>query len=234
GFFKNKVFHRYMGSGALGMAIDDFNGDNFDHSGLGFIGGGSVTAGNSGARPIQSLSVPPGTPAFGKAWKLAAREWYDRTMSVGFQGESPAYQTHYLDLDPQYRDSYGNPLVRITFDWEANERKMVAYAGTKLLEIMRAIGPDIIVGGPGSLRAHYDVTPYQSTHNTGGVIMGAEPATSAVNNYLQMWTANNVFVVGACNFPQNAGFNPTGTVGALAYRAAEGILKFHRKGGSLV
>ena len=38
----------------------------------------------------------------------------------------------------------------------------------------------------------------------------------------------NVFVVGACNFPQNAGFNPTGTVGALAYRAAEGILKYHK------
>ena len=46
--------------------------------------------------------------------------------------------------------------------------------------------------------------------------------------------APNVFVVGACNFPQNAGFNPTGTVGALAYRAAEGVLKYHKSGGSLV
>ncbi len=73
GYFKNKKFRRYMGSGALGTAIDDFNGDNFDHSGLGFIGGGSVTSGNSGARPIQSLSVPPGTPAFGKDWKHAVR-----------------------------------------------------------------------------------------------------------------------------------------------------------------
>ena len=54
-----------------------------------------------------------------------------------------------------------------------------------------------------------------------------------MNSYLQMWDAQNVFVVGACNFPQNAGFNPTGTVGALAYRAAEGILKYHKKGGSL-
>jgi gluconate 2-dehydrogenase alpha chain len=151
-------------------------------------------------------------------------------MSVGFQGESPAYQTHYLDLDPTYRDNYGNPLMRITFDWEVNERKMVAYAGTKLLEIMRAIGPDTIAGGPGSLPAHYDSVPYQSTHNTGGVIMGADPASSAVNSYLQMWEAPNVFVVGACNFPQNAGFNPTGTVGALSYRAAEGILKYHKSG----
>ncbi|HET7380881.1 MAG TPA: GMC oxidoreductase [Gaiellales bacterium] len=75
---------------------------------------------------------------------------------------------------------------------------------------------------------------YQSTHNTGGTIMGADPSTSVVNNYLQMWDAKNVFVVGASNFPQNAGFNPTGTVGGLAYRAAEGILKYHKSGGSLV
>ena len=62
--------------------------------------------------------------------------------------------------------------------------------------------------------------------------MGADPNTSVVNSYLQMWDAQNVFVVGASNFPQNAGFNPTGTVGGLAYRAADGILKYHQKGGS--
>jgi len=155
-------------------------------------------------------------------------------INVGFQGESPAYKQHHLDLDPNYRDSFGNPLVRITFDWQPNERKMIAFAGTKTLEIMKAINPDIISGGPGALPAHYDSAVYQSTHNTGGAIMGDDPDTSVVNSYLQMWDAPNVFVVGACNFPQNAGFNPTGTVGALAYRAAEGILKFHKTGGSLV
>jgi gluconate 2-dehydrogenase alpha chain len=234
GWFKNKKFKRYMGAGALSIGIDDFNADNFDHAALGFIGGGSVTSGQSGARPISSLSTPPGTAAFGRDWKVAVQQYYDSVMGVGFQGESPAYKTHFLDLDPNYRDSFGNPLIRIAFDWEPNERKMIAYAGTKTLEIMKAINPDIIAGGPGSLPAHYDSAVYQSTHNTGGAIMGADPATSVVNNYLQMWDAPNVFVVGACNFPQNAGFNPTGTVGALAYRAAEGILQYHKTGKALV
>ena len=249
GWFENEEFKRYMGAGALSAAIDDFNADNFDHSGLGFLGGGSITVGQSGARPIQSLSVPPGVPAFGSEWKAAVKKYYRRVVSVGFQGESPAYRQHYLDLDPNYRDKYGNPLLRITFDWQPNERAMIAYAGNKTLGIMQEMipngqvakggplsptAPGIISGGPGSLPAHFDTTSYQSTHNTGGAIMGADPETSVVNNYLQMWDAQNVFVVGACNFPQNAGFNPTGTVGALAYRAAEGILKYHKSGGSLV
>jgi gluconate 2-dehydrogenase alpha chain len=49
-----------------------------------------------------------------------------------------------------------------------------------------------------------------------------------------MWDAENVFVVGASSFPHNSGYNPTGTVGALAYRAAEGIVKYSKNGGKLV
>ncbi|MGZ8094398.1 hypothetical protein, partial [Campylobacter jejuni] len=51
--------------------------------------------------------------------------------------------------------------------------------------------------------------------------------------YLQHWDADNLFVVGAGNFQHNSGYNPTDTVGALAYRCAEGILKYHKSGKSL-
>ena len=98
----------------------------------------------------------------------------------------------------------------------------------KLKAIIKATGAKQ-VSVTSALAAHYDTVPYQSTHNTGGVIMGSDPSTSVVNNYLQMWDFDNVFVVGACNFPQNGGFNPTGTVGALAYRAADGIVNKYRK-----
>ena len=69
---------------------------------------------------------------------------------------------------------------------------------------------------------------------TGGTITGKSPEDSVVNSYLQHWDAENLFVVGAGNFPHNGGCNPTGTVGALGYRCAEGILKYSKKGGSLV
>ena len=70
-----------------------------------------------------------------------------------------------------------------------------------------------------------------SDHTGGGVIMGDNPETSAVNNYSQVWDMDNLFVVGASSFPHMGSSNPTATVGALAYRAAEGMIKFLENGG---
>src|SRR5438045_2382366 len=85
------------------------------------------------------------------------------------------------------------------------------------------------------LKKGWDAVPYQSTHNTGGAVMGSDPKTSAVNKYLQSWDVPNVFVVGASAFAHNAGLNPTGTVGALAYWAAEAITtQYIKNPGALV
>jgi gluconate 2-dehydrogenase alpha chain len=69
----------------------------------------------------------------------------------------------------------------------------------------------------------YDITVYQTTHVNGGAIMGSDPKTSALNRYLQSWDVPNLFVLGASAFPQNAGYNPTATVAALALWAAAAI-----------
>ncbi len=75
----------------------------------------------------------------------------------------------------------------------------------------------------------FETTAYQTTHNTGGAIMGTDPGTSAVNRYLQSWDVPNVFVVGASAFPHNASYNPTGTVGALSYWAADALVSRYLK-----
>ena len=51
------------------MAIDEFNGDNFDHTGLGFIGGGYLACWNTNGRPIETHPMPEGTPNWGAKWK---------------------------------------------------------------------------------------------------------------------------------------------------------------------
>lgn len=220
-FFEDKELNRFMGAGALGRVIDEWNGDNFDHAGLGFVGGGYVESYSMGSRPIASHPVPSGTPRWGSGWKKAVARYFNRSFDIGGHGSCQSYRTNYLDLDPTYRDAYGQPLLRMTFDFHENEYKMSDYLAGKTHEIARAIGPDKIDlnrrTGP------YSVVPYQTTHNTGGAIMGKGPATSAVNKYSQSWDVPNLFVVGASAFPQNAGYNPSGTMGALAYFCAEAI-----------
>ena len=78
-------------------------------------------------------------------------------------------------ISSTYKDAFGDPLLRVTFDWEANERNMVKYLGTKVEEIMKAMKPTKMLGGPGALAPHFDTVPYQSTHVTGGTIMGDDP-----------------------------------------------------------
>jgi gluconate 2-dehydrogenase alpha chain len=231
-FFEDKNFNSFMGAGGLGLAIDEFNGDNFDHAGLGFIGGGFMQAGSNGARPIEIRPVPQGTPRWGSEWKKAVAKYFNRSFSITVQGACQSYRTNYLDLDPTYRDAYGLPLLRMTFDRHENETKMSGWLTNKAAEIAKAIGPAKMTVSPRT--GKYTIVPYQSTHNTGGAVMGADPATSAVNKYLQSWDVPNVFVVGASAFPQNGGYNPTGTVGALTFQALEAIkTKYLKKPGAL-
>lgn len=220
---KDTHFNPFIGAGAAGTVIDDLNSENFDHGELGFIGGAYISATRTGGRPIQQMSLPPGTPTWGSGWKQGIKDNYPHSMSIGSEGSVMPYRDCYLDLDPTYRDAYGLPLLRMTFDCKANEIKMTQHITSKMANIAKAMEPKqmaISVMGSGS---HYDVRPYQSTHTTGGAITGDNPKTSVVNKYLQCWDVPNVFVTGACAFPQNLAYNPTGIVGALAYYSAEAI-----------
>jgi gluconate 2-dehydrogenase alpha chain len=59
--------------------------------------------------------------------------------------------------------------------------------------------------------------------------MGSNPSNSVVNKFCQVWGMPNLFVVGASNFPQNGGYNPTGTVGALAFHTADALVNRYVK-----
>ncbi|HSS06668.1 MAG TPA: GMC family oxidoreductase, partial [Rhodanobacteraceae bacterium] len=221
-FFGQEInINPFMASGASGTLINDFAGDNFDHSELGFLGGAFVGAVNTNGRPIQYHPVPPGTPAWGKDWKRAVAEHYNHTVMFSLHGSSMSQRQNYLDLDPTYKDAWGQPLLRMTFDFPPNDLRMAQYVTGKAVEIGKAMGAKQVAGNP--RKGPYTITQYQTTHNTGGTIMGDDPSTSVVNKYLQSWDVPNVFVIGASNFPQNASWNPTDTVGALTYWAIDAL-----------
>jgi gluconate 2-dehydrogenase alpha chain len=120
------------------------------------------------------------------------------------QGECPAYRQNFADLDPTYTDAYGQPPLRITFNFTDNERKMVRYVADRALaQIIGQMNPAIQQVSD-TIR-DFNAVPYQSTHVCGGTIMGSNPSSSVVNKYYQVWEMPNLFVVGASNVPQNGG-----------------------------
>lgn len=228
--FFDEPLNRYMGAGAAGVAVNDFDGDVFDHSGLPFLRGGSIYTVCYGFRPMANFGVLPQhiNQRWGGAWKKDAVHWYDRTGRISFYGEHLAYRGNGMDLDPVYRDKHGDPLLRLTLDWRDNERRMVEFMTAKAVEIARAMNARHITPFPGLDR--YDVTRYQSTHIQGGAIMGSHSANSVVNRYCQHWQVPNLFVLGASAFPQNPSGNPTLTALALTYRTADAVIdKFIKK-----
>jgi gluconate 2-dehydrogenase alpha chain len=227
-FFADRKFENYVGSGAGGTVISEFNCDNFDHEGLGFLGGGIIFALTGGVGPLAGLTVPDGVPAWGRGWKRELGRWYDRGVPITAHGVGMPYRAHYVDLDPTYRDAWGDPLLRMTFDWGPNEQALYRFLRDRTEELVREMDPDRVASAPAEL-GRFDARAYMSTHNTGGAIMGAEPATSAVDPWLCSWDLDNLWVVGGSALPQAPGVGPTGTICALAYRAAAAITAGHRR-----
>ena len=229
-FFDKKTYiNQFMGSGGVGQAIEDFSMANFDHGPLGFIGGGVMWGRQTGNGPVRGIPLPDGSPKWGAGWKKAVQDNYLHTGRIESQMSNMAYRGAFLDLDPTYRDAYGEPLLRMTLDWQDNDLKMSEFFGDKMKAVIKAMGATSSAGRVIKHGDHWDTRVYQSTHINGGTSMGADPKTSAVNKYLQSWDVPNLFVLGANVFAHGIGANPTGLVGALAYWAAANIRSTYLK-----
>jgi gluconate 2-dehydrogenase alpha chain len=158
---------------------------------------------------------------------------YNHTIEITQLGTSTASRLNYLDLDPTYKDAWGQPLLRMTFDFPDNDISMSQYIADKVVEICGAMGGKTVI----RIGTHrpYTTTVYQSTHNAGGAVMGNDPKTSVVNRYQQCWDVPNVFSIGGSSFPQNITYNYTITIGALTYWTLDAIKnKYLNSPGPLV
>ena len=225
GLFDDKKFNNYATTGAYGMVFTDFTGDLFDHSNLNFIHGADfeLRISSSAAMPIGTNIIPPGVPLWGREFKKQSLFYHNRYLSFFSQKATMPYKHHYLDLDPNYKDENGDPLLRITWDYSDNDRAIHEFMIEKHAEVFKEMGAKHIIHAP--LPEHYTgFLAFQ--HNAGGAIMGSDPETSAVNKYLQMWDMENLFVCGASAFPHFGVSNPTTTAAALTYHATEGMIKY--------
>jgi gluconate 2-dehydrogenase alpha chain len=226
--FDDRHINIYMGPSAQKHTIDDFNADNFDHSGLGFIRGAQISAAPASLEggpigTVMAMNPPPGVPRWGAGFRDFFAKYYTRHTAMAGQTENLPYADQTIDLDPNVRDAWGMPAPRITYDWRRPaEMARVRYIQNKMVEIGKAMGASLVWTspfGPGSPGAHHQ----------GGTRMGSDPKTSVVNRYGQSWDIPNLFIMGSSTHPTMSGFNPTLTIQALTYMTADAIVNRYRK-----
>lgn len=227
-FFKDKNFNPFATSGPTGQMFNDISPGNFDGPGLGFIGGAKIHSSQATGTP-GGTALPKGTPSWGMGWKEGLEEWYGHSMKISITTTCMSYRDVYLDLDPNYTNEHGQPLLRMTFNWKQNELKLQQYLKGIVGNIAKELNPDSMSMSFLPMDAQFDLTKYVSTHNVGGAVMGDNPKTSALNRYLQSWDVHNVFVPGGNAFPQNFQANPTDTIGAITLMAAQAIKEQYLK-----
>ena len=209
--------NNWYGLPAQGTALDDWADDNFDHTGLGFIGGGLMWA-YTGRTPMTTPTVNAPAQNWGSQWKAYVAANADRSPNFYLQKTTLPYEGNYVDLDPVYTDVLGVPLPRITGTWRANEAAIGSFIQQKVAQWATEAGASTVtIGAPVSTTNPMG----SSTHSYGGTRMGTDPTISVTDQYGFSHECPNVGLLGGSVFVTSGCHNPTETIQALAWRTAE-------------
>jgi gluconate 2-dehydrogenase alpha chain len=218
GFFRGADLKLQTGSWGQGVCVDDWNGDNFDHSGLDFISGGMFTAAHELLKPIAlSQTLPDGLPRWGPEWKAWIKQNARSVAVVNAQLDVLPYNRNFLDLDPVAKDPFGTPRVRVTYGVSEGDVLARGFLVEKLHGWLRE------AGAQETWSSHGPAIEMRTAY--GGARMGNDPATSVVDRFGFAHEIPNLGLLGTCTFPTAGGHNPTLTLQALAWRTGQRLLE---------
>jgi choline dehydrogenase-like flavoprotein len=189
----------------------------------GFYGGGGLDARLfSGPIMFSLFGLPEDVPSWGADYKRALHDYFTHTMQVAAAATSLPVESNSVSLDPDVTDSLGRPALRATYRDHPDDVKMIAFLQERGREIMEAAGATKIWGPPAG----------ESTigaHLLGTARMGDDPRTSVVDRYHRAHDVPNLFICDGSSFVTSGRGQPTMTIQALAFRAADHIAQFARR-----
>ena len=192
----------------------------------GFYGGGGIDARFDFYPAGFALhGLPPDAPRWGSEYKQMFATYFTRTMTLLAHTTSLAQAKNSVSLDPDVKDAWGLPAIRITFDYHPDDLATMKWMMARQIEILEAAGALKTWSQP------YDVASNMpSRHLMGTCRMGNDPGTSVVDAYSRTHDVPNLFLVDGSNFVTSARQQPTATIQALAYRAAEYAIRAAKRG----
>jgi choline dehydrogenase-like flavoprotein len=162
-------------------------------------------------------------PGFGEAYKKALREPRVHFGITGFGEVLPRWENR-VEIDPEVKDIFGIPVLKIHMKDSDNELAMIKDIGESAGEMLEASGVKNVrtFANPSA--------PRWALHEAGTARMGSDPKKSVLNQFQQAHDVRNLFVMDASGFTSNPCQNPTLTIMTLCVRSCDYLMGEMKKG----
>ena len=198
--------------------------DTYDLHDKGHWGGGGFDFRYPFPPLLSALNVPPDGPQWGRAFKQSLKHVHTHaTQCWGHTSQLPV-ATNAVDLDPEAKDSWGLPAIRVTYREHDADLRLYKYMFDRGIELLKAAGATKTWGGPPG------DDPGLGAHLLGTCRMGNDPRSSVVNKSHQAHDVPNLFMVDGSSFVTSGRGQPTLTIQALAFRAADLASQMAKRG----
>jgi len=207
---------------AASRVIHDFY--ELDPQKMGFYGGGALDARFDVTPYYFALGyLPPASPRWGTGFKEVLSHNYARTMQVHATGTSLPVETNSFSLDPDLKDAWGLPALRMTYKDHPDDIKLVTWMTERAMELLDTAGA--------KQKWTLPIAEQQfSVHLLGTCRMGDDPLTSVINPDHRTHDVKNLFLCDGSSVVTSGRGQPTMTIQALAYRAADRIRGLAKRG----
>jgi choline dehydrogenase-like flavoprotein len=165
---------------------------------------------------------PPGG-GYGKQLKQDYRRYYGAYVGFSGRGEQIPNDDCYCEIDPNVVDRWGIPVLRFHWKWTDHEYNQVKHMQETFRAIIAEMGGEVYSPMPTKEDGYGIAAGGTIIHELGGVRMGDDPKTSALNKYSQAHDVKNLFATDGSPFVTQADKNPTWTIMALAWRTSDYI-----------
>jgi len=190
---------------------------------LNLIGGGGFDFRISNPALLRTMSMPADGPQWGGEFKKAMRQWFLNSVTCAGHTTSLPVETNSVSLDPELKDAWGVSAMRITFKEHEHDLRLYNYFAERGRELLTAAGALKI-----HTRAITDA-PNSTVHLLGTARMGNDPKSSVIDKFHRTHDVKNLFIVDGSSFVTSGRGQPTMTIQALAFRAADHIAQFAKK-----
>lgn len=160
---------------------------------------------------------------FGAAYKAEIKRRYPTPVSLTVQAPTQQSDKNFVDIDPDKKDIFGIPQVRVHFEWDPNTLAMWEHSKMTARQILEGGGAEY--GGFGEPES-----PGYSLHETGTCRMGNDSTKFVTNRFGQAHDVPNLMMADSSVLLNCTDKTTTLSLMAFALRSSEYLVEQFKAG----